>query len=239
MKHALPADVARLGGEAWAFRYRVECEAALRFPRIAARLQALGAPANVVARAEQAGRDEERHAAHCKDLALQLGAAVEEHPLHQAQEIAPAGLDARQAALYEVVAACCITETESAGVLTTLLQREPLPEVKAVLHALARDEVQHARLGWAALAFGREQGDVAFLGPLIPMMLAGTVNDALFAPAQDPAQEAEALLAVGVLPHTLKRETFVPMLREVVLPGLRALGVDPRPAERWLAERSP
>jgi hypothetical protein len=35
--------------------------------------------------------------------------------------VAPPSLDVRSGALYEVVAACCITETESMSVLTLLL----------------------------------------------------------------------------------------------------------------------
>jgi hypothetical protein len=236
--HALPAEVVRLAGQAWAFRYRVEREASLRFLRIADRLQRMGAPDEVIAMAVQASADESHHAALCQHLAEVFGCGVDERAPLEVPEIAPVELDARGRTLYEVVAACCITETESAGVLTTLLDHAPLPEVKQVLRALARDEVQHARLGWATLAFAREHGDVTFLAPLIPVMLSGTVPEALFASAVDPATESTALLCAGVLPHTLKRETFLDMLRDVVLPGLRELGVDPLPAEAWLAARS-
>ena len=64
----------------------------------------------------------------------------------------PGTLDARQAALYEVVAACCITGTESMATLTTLLAGETDPEAREVCTAISQDEVVHARMGWAHLS---------------------------------------------------------------------------------------
>lgn len=223
----------RAAAAAWAFRARVEQEAALRFDRLAATVASFDADSPVPAMMRRAADDERRHTQLCVRLAGSLGSAVALEPI-ELPAIAPRSLDARKAALYEVVAACCITETESMSVLTTLLAGEPDPEVREVLHAISRDEVGHSRMGWAHLAREASTAEVAFLGPLVPGMLAGTIDEGLFgAPPAD--EDPEGLLRLGVLPLAKKREVFLGTLEQVVFPGLEKFGVDPEPARQWLA----
>jgi hypothetical protein len=127
-----------------------------------------------------------------------------------------------------------VSETVSVAVLTRLLAAARDPALREVLRELAEDEVVHARLGWAHLAVAAARGRTAFLGPLLPAMLRGTADDDLFAPVE-PAREDEALLAVGVLPHSAKRDLFVRALEDVVFPGLDEAGVDTSAARAWLA----
>jgi len=226
----------RVAADAWGFRARVEEEAALRFDGLAATIAGFDGASPVPALMRRAAEDERRHAGLCAGLAESLGAPVR---LGDGKwiRVAPEGLDARSAILYEVVAACCITETESMSVLTTLLEEEHAPGIREVLHAIARDEVVHSRMGWAHLAREAEAAEVGFLSHLIPVMLTGTVDDALFGPP--PADEdGEGLLRLGVLPHRQKRESFVGTLEQVVFPGLERFGVDPAPARAWLAART-
>ncbi len=220
---------------AWAFRHRVELEAQQRFERLSTLL-----PLPFAQDALNASVDERRHAQLCEALARELGAtALATHA--QAERIAPARLSVQEALLYEVVAACCITETESVGVLTSLLaaERATLTErVEPVLREIARDEVRHSRLGWAYLAHARAQGEVAFLGQLVPTMLAGSISPDLFdEPGRDEPDPLE-LLAHGVLPRAAKRAVFVSSVREVILPGLLHLGVPDGPARRWLESKT-
>jgi hypothetical protein len=119
--------------------------------------------------------------------------------------------------------------------LTELLFRGA-GEVEQAVREIARDEVAHAQLGWAHLAREAQLIGVAFLGPRLPAMLTGSVDAALFKPASDPSLEDPALVSVGVLPHSLKRQVFLRTLDEVVLPGLHGLGVDVGPARAWLAQ---
>ena len=225
----------RLAGEAWAFRTRVEIDAARRFARLAAAIPEFDARSPVIALLQRASDDEKRHAVLCAELASSYGqpplAAAEDAP------IAPANLGRRSAVLYELVAASCITETESVATLTTLLAQEAEPAVERVLREIARDEVAHGRMGWAHLAREAQQYDVSFLSPFIPSMLAGTVEEGLFAPT-GPELESPALLRHGVLPHSTKREVFVGTLEGVVFPGLEKFGIDAGPARAWLAARS-
>ncbi|HUM11174.1 MAG TPA: ferritin-like domain-containing protein [Myxococcaceae bacterium] len=224
----------RAAAEAWAFRARVEQEAAQRFDRLAAIVAGFDPGSPVPAMMRRAADDERRHTELCSRLARNLGSPVTLDPAADLPAIAPRTLDARQAALYEVVAACCITETESMATLTTLLAGEPDPEVREVLHSISRDELVHSRMGWAHLSRESSSAEVAFLSPLIPGMLAGTIDEGLF--GSPPADEdPEGLLRLGVLPLARKREVFLGTLEQVVFPGLERFGVDPEPGRQWLS----
>ena len=214
----------------------VEREAEVRFARLADRLARLGVAQSLVELARRASLDERRHAALCARMAARHGEVVEERGPPRPAEIAPPHLTARQRVLYEVVAACCVTETESMGVLTELLARARDVELRRVLRELAADEVRHSRLGWALLAAEHARGGTAFLGPLVPAMLEGSIDADLFRPASRNRDD-EALLEHGVLPHLLKREVFTRVLEEVVFPGLERFGVDPAPAKAWLERK--
>ena len=224
----------RLAGEAWAFRTRVERDAALRFARLAAAVPGFDPESPVISLLQRAADDEKRHAALCAGLAAAYGNPAsgggEDSP------IAPASLEPRAAVLYEMVAASCITETESVATLTTLLSRETEPAVERVLREIARDEVAHGRMGWAHLAREAERYDVSWLSPLVPSMLSGTIEEDLFT-AADVDLEAPELLRHGVLPHSTRRNVFVGTLEAVVFPGLEKFGIGAAPARAWLAAR--
>jgi len=228
--------VRRVAAEAWLFRWGVEVDAGLRFERLAERLAAIGAARSIVALARRSARDERRHAEICARLAEGLGASVPTDRPAAPREIVPTGLLARGQVLYEVVAACCITETESMSVLTTLLAAVKSRRMRAVLRRLASDEVRHSRLGWAHLASEHAAGVTSFLGPLVPAMLQGSAAPDLFE-AVSPAKEDAALLEYGVVPHGIKREVFARTLEDVVFPGLQRFGVDTGPGRAWLASR--
>lgn len=235
---ALPDRLRRIVADTWAFRWKVELEAEIRFARLAERLSRVGALPAIVEMASRAASDERRHASICAELALEYGhPGIDEREV-TASEIAPRRLSERQRALYEVVAACCITETESASVLTALVNSARSQPMLTKLRELLRDEVSHSRLGWAHLAQERAQGDVSFLSRLVPYMLEGTIADGLF--EQSPVElESPQLLEHGVLPHSSKRSIFVGTLSEVIFPGLEKLGVDPGPGREWLSHKSP
>jgi hypothetical protein len=228
--------VRRIAGAAWRFRFGVEREAEVRFGRLAKRLLEAGAAPVLVGLAARAATDERRHAERCAELAESYGAPVDRRSPAVAAEIAPAGLPARERLLYEVVAACCVAETESVGVLSTLLGCARGAALRRVLKELAQDEVGHGRLGWAHLAAERARGDTSFLGPLVPAMLEGNAAADLFATVE-AEREDPALLEEGVLPHSLKREVFVRMLEEVIFPGLERFGVDAGDGRAWLAAK--
>ncbi len=232
----LTDGVRRLVAGAWAFRWQVEVDAALRFARLSEQLGQLGAPEPLVSLALRAAEDERRHAALCESLAREYGQTELPPAPVAVAEVAPPGLPLRERVLYELVAACCITETESTAVLTTLLTPDAAPRVRGVLRDILRDEVAHSRLGWAHLSREHAEGAVGFLSRHVPAMLEGGVSPRLFAPGS-PEEESPVLLRHGVLPHSRKAETFVRALQDVVFPGLERFGVDTAPARQWVERR--
>ena len=228
MKEAAP----RAAGLAWALRARVEHEAAHRFARLATAIRQFDPESPVPALLRAAAEDERRHAALCAELSAAYGQPATDSVADP--EIAPRNLALRDAVLYEMVAACCITETESVATVTTLLAGQLVPKVEKVLREIARDEVAHGRMGWAHLAREASLRDVRFLSRWIPSMLTGSVDDALFSPAGPPD---DSLLPHGVFPLARKREVFIKTLEEVVLPGLEKFGIEVQPARAWIADR--
>jgi hypothetical protein len=227
-------ELLRIAGAAWALRERVEHDAVRRFARLADAVEKFDAASPVVALLRRASEDERRHAGFCAELRESYGRAAE--PLPPEEQIVPAGLSERQGVLYEMVAACCITETESVGTLATLLAEQAGPRIQVILHELARDEVSHSRMGWAHLAREAATQDVSFLSRWIPSMLAGSVDEALFM-EQPPENDAAEFFRHGILPRARKLEVFRSTLLDVVFPGLEKLGVDPAPARAWLSAR--
>lgn len=219
---------------AWAVRYRIETEASLRFGSLARRLDAAGALRSLVELAERASKDETRHAAHCERFFRGLGGKTLT-AVDRVVEYAPAGLPENERLTYELVSQCCVAETQSTATLVTLLEAAETPELKAVLQELARDEVQHSRLGWAYLAWARPRVDFRFLGPLLPGMIGGSAGPEMFAPPPEEVDRPE-LLRQGVIPQSLRKEVYVETLETVVFPGFETLGVDTTQAKRWLAE---
>ncbi|NVJ01341.1 ferritin-like domain-containing protein [Myxococcus sp. AM009] len=232
----MPAALRQLVAETWVFRRQGELDASLRFARLAGALKALTTPEALVELARRAAEDERRHAGMCELMARAYGQEVMPPVPLVARETAPRDLGLRERVLYEVVAACCISETESTAGLTSVLAVEGPPRVRAVLRDILRDEVAHSRLGWACLTHAAEAGDVSLLSPYLPEMLEESVSPRLFAKGLSAADSA-TLLAHGVLPHARKLEVFIQALHDVVFPGLERCGVDTTPGRQWVERR--
>jgi hypothetical protein len=228
------AELRRLAGEAWSFRASVEHDASRRFFRLANVLEAFDTESAVIALFRRASTDEQRHTKLCMELSVAYGTQKSGCAVAPS-EIATAGLTPREALLYEVVAASCITETQSVATLTTLLAERAEPRIRSVLHEIAKDEVIHGQMGWAHLAGEAARSDVSFLSAWIPTMLAGTVDADFFTRGVESAG-SEELLRHGVLPVARKREVFSRTLLEVVFPGLERFGIDASSARAWLEE---
>ncbi|MBI5517438.1 MAG: ferritin-like domain-containing protein [Deltaproteobacteria bacterium] len=236
MGHA-PQDERQAAGVEWAFRAAAEGAQRARFERLAERLHAVGALPVITDGARRAAEDEARHAGVCARLAEGLGAsAAESPPVHF---VTLPTLPAAARVLYEVVSVCCVTESLNAAVLTTTLEVASDRAVRAAVRALLRDEVGHARLGWAHLTREAQRVDVAFLGPLLPAMLAASVREEVFARVAVPPEEGAARDDYGRLTLALRGALVREALTAVVLPGLEGCGVPVEPARRWLDARAP
>lgn len=232
----MPDALRRLVAETWTLRRQEELDAGLRFARLAESLEQLRTPAPLVELARRAAEDERRHAGMCELMARTYGQDTMPPVPVVARETAPKELSFEERVLYEVVAACCISETESTAGLTCVLAVDGPPRVRAVLRDILRDEVAHSRLGWAYLTHASESGSVAFLAPHLPAMLEESVAPRLFARGA-PEADSAALLAHGVLPHARKAEVFIQALFDVVFPSLERCGVDTAHGREWVERR--
>lgn len=221
-----------IAAEAWRFRTVVERQATTRFAHFAIELGRHGFT-TLAPLALQAAADERRHAALCLELASGLKAPpLANDTGWDAPRLAPRSFDARGALIYEVIAQCCIGETESMATLSTLMELMEPSRYRDAVNAIARDEVAHARLGWALLEQQAQTAAPTFLqGHLVRMLAAGG------APLLEPAPlgaDDEALIGFGVLPHRLKRAVFEQTVREVIVPGLTRAGLDCAEVRDWL-----
>lgn len=229
----LPAPLRRFAGDAWATRTHVEETSAVQFERLASELEKLGAPRLLIDVASRAVTEEQEHRELCLSLAEAYG--VEPGPRAEAATLAPPGLPAFERCVYAAVAHCCVAETESVATLTELISAAEPVQVRNTLVRIARDEVQHSRLGWAVLTWAARQKPLAFLGRALPAMLEPGAGP-LFQPAPAEADDVR-LRAHGVLPLAQKRRVFTEALDGVLLPGFARAGVDAQSARDWLNAR--
>lgn len=222
-----------VAASAWAFRAQVELDAAARFRRLAADPERASALPIVVKLARDAAEDEARHAELCAALTVHFGGSPPRLVSREAPPFQPPGLSAREAVLTETVVASCITETVAATALGELREQATDPLVRSTVLQILRDEIGHARLGWAHLAAESERGPVGFLSPLLPKLIALTIGEELLSAGDAPGETLE-LGGLGALPRTRRRELFEDTLAEVIFPGLEQHGVDAEPARRWL-----
>ncbi len=106
-------------------------------------------------------------------------------------------------------------------------------EIRRATRRLLADEVEHSRLGWAYLAWARDQGEGGLLAPHLPSMQWEAVPPSLF--VESPSHPEEAMLiAMGDPPISTRRALFFKTMNEVVLPGLEAHGLATDHARAWL-----
>ena len=232
----LPDEAKRSIGQLWRKRSRFEQEAAARFIQLSERLASADAHPEVIRMTREAGADEARHAALCDELVIRFGLEPARTISFELNEIAPKGLNLRHRVLYEVIALSCITETLSTALLSELVARAIDPVVKSHMREILKDEVRHARLGWAHLSAEHQRGGIRELGGLIPAMLKDTVHEELFSDAPE-SRHAELLMGYGSLNRGERRRVIGATLEQVIFPGLERFGIDITAGLSWWSEQ--
>jgi hypothetical protein len=217
----------------WAFRTRAEIAAAARFARMASELAEVGATEVVARGAADASADELRHRDLCARLAARWGAPDAIHHVPPRERVGRSDMEPRDRLLWELVAVCCVSETMNTSLLTRCLEVAKDAEIRSTLHELLKDEVRHARLGWAHLAAERAAGRGEFLRDVLPLMLEASVEPG-FLEGSTNAPWTDALYDYGELPSAELVQIYRDTLNLVVFPGLDALGVDTSKGRAWL-----
>ncbi len=223
------AQHARVGA-LWAFRAEAEAAAAARFGALAGLLARTGAAPALVTQARRAAADEARHRRQCVALAARFGREVPERPL-RVDLPGAARLPEPVRAAQAVVALCCVAETLSAVLLSEMRKRTTDEPIQSVVHQILRDEVGHARLGWAWLDAGLTGPGRAHVAAILPALFADTVQDELFSDGPDGLLDVEGY---GGLGRARRRAAVGETLRGVVLPGLARAGVDVDAGTAWV-----
>jgi hypothetical protein len=213
--------------EAWTRSALDEHASVASFARFVLELLGVGAPADLVSRAQRALGDEIRHAELCFGLASAFaGRAVGPGPLAVAGA-APARVD-----LAEIAAAAvregCVGETLAAFEAAVARDAAEHPAVRVALDVIARDEADHAALAYRFVAWALRAGDARVHAAVHEAFTA-----ALAAPPSPPPEvegDAGALRAHGQLPLAERRALAARCLAEVVAPSFAALALDARQA---------
>ncbi len=211
---------AQLAARVWLIRERAEHEAAAHFARLASDLRAAHAPDAIVALAMRASEDERRHAVRCREVVDDLAPGLAALPRDRGAVIGPPGGESQPAAraTHAAVAIGCITETLSTALLIELRRRAHHPVARRAFDEILEDEIAHARLGWATLAWRAGQEDLAHIGPHVRAMIDAAVVD-------EPSPSERSLAHLGILEPRAVREICETTVRTTILPGLARFGI--------------
>ena len=183
------------------------------FARFTLQLMALGAPADLVAAAQQAGLDEVRHARLCYGVAGLLSGAP----------LGPAALDLRavtldfdpETVLREVIREACIGETLGAAEAFELADLALDPTLAQLWRGIAEDELRHAALGWATLRW------LLSTHPHLAPMAASALSDLASVP--EVATGGTHLPRFGLLGPAARQRLHAQTLAAVVAPAAAAI----------------
>lgn len=211
--------------EYWVDRARGELTTALTFEFMRDDLVFEGAPDAVVALANEAIADEHRHVDWCLRWARLVDPERGAEPqLSGTRPLELEGASAHDNRLLRTVFGCCFSETVALHVLQRSHERITLPSVRRLNHEHRKEEVSHARLGWALAAWpGLTPRDRQMLAAYVPEMtrLVRMVWQSVRRPPD------EALHALGYLSSAIIDPACDEALRDVIFPGLERLGIAP------------
>jgi hypothetical protein len=203
----------------WCIRERTEHEAAALFELLARDLEASRVPDELTSLARRCADDERDHAEHCRRIidALDLGRA----PLPPRTDVGlgPDDLARGRCALYTSVALGCVTESLSTALLIEMRPHVTHEIVREGLDVIVRDEVRHARLGWAHLAHAATRGDVSWLAPHVPKMLRAAL------PIAESPETEHDLRGYGILRRADVHRICAATIDTTIRPGFALHGV--------------
>jgi hypothetical protein len=210
--------------ELWALRAHNELHTSRTFEQVHAAALLLQAPATITDLSHSAAADERRHHDACVRLAARYDAtrasAVREPKL---PELHFKNCTEREHALLLIAAHCCLSETIAVGYLVTCRAECEDEDVRQVLHDLSRDEIRHARIGWATLALPSVQAsERQTLSQALPELFRATRRGWL----EDWDRLSKGLaLGHGFLDAPTLTRVVDEALDQVVTPGLREVHI--------------
>lgn len=218
----------------WQDRARSELRVAHAFRALGAELADTGVTAVVSDLVARTIEDEVRHSELCRRLAERYSGHAVEAP-RVTREALPAfdGASRELRVALHVMSLSCINETIASSWLSgcLALTTAPLPREATRVHL--REEIDHARLGWAHLA-SRHVSDATrvALGKWLGRVLRANLPQWFRA---DAALPPEGVPEHGAPSSETTRALVLESVHDVVLPGLAEVGVDPAAGHAWLS----
>jgi hypothetical protein len=218
---------------AWTRAGLMEHASIAAFARFTLQLLSLGAPAELVERAQRALADETRHARICFAFAS----------AHAAEAVGPGALDVSQAlsegSFEHIVCTAihegCVGETLAAAEAREAAANASDPRVAAELHAIAEDEAEHAVLAWRFVAWAidvagaRARAAIRHELDRVAASAAPGVND------DAPLELARHGFVVGARRQELRAQ----VMAEVIAPCARLLAGRARKNVRSMSKSAP
>lgn len=218
----------------WRRRAAAEARVGISFSKMAPRIAGAGGAAHVVAMLEASAEQEARHAGLCLRLAEAYGGAPQSTVDPGPCELPRFGVgDEVLEAHLLVVGTCAINETLATAWISACLDAATAPIAVAANRAHLREEIDHARLGWAHLASNAvDANHRAAIAELLPAMLEANAPQW---EGEEPGMPEQGITAHGHLTAAATRAVLREAIADVVLPGFRHVGIDTRRASAWLA----
>ena len=235
----LDPRVARAATRIWRARMVNEHQSAAVFARLVPQLMACGAPLDFQTAATRMAADELHHGSLCKSVVATLGQPVEapravetralpEHP----------DADPLERAFRNVLFVGCMAETIAVAFTTEEREQTKHPWVRAVIGQISADEVLHARFGWAfvkevAPELSPEARDRTSRWLRLAFAFLER-EEMLEVPNVTPPNDSlrREALSVGVCDNQQTRALFYETVRDAIVPGLEAAGLDAEAAWR-------
>ncbi len=206
----------------WEQRVRSELEVGRAFEDLVDRLRDVNADPKVVDMAREAAEQERRHAAICHRLSERYGARTVTLPRLDWEPTRFGYDDERYEVMFQIAGMCCVNETLASVWLRRCATIAETPLARAVNQEHLREEVLHARLGWAHLASGA-------VDDAMRKELGGRLN-ALIRVNAEQWMDEDKHLGDGVPAHGYPslaetRTLVVDALAALVRPGFERVGV--------------
>ena len=221
----------------WQQRAQAELKVARAFAELSAGLADTGAVSEVIDLLALSIQNEREHAELCWRLACRYAGRQVRAPI-MPDDIDFPRLPGARAALrptLHAVGLCCVNESIATVWLEHCLSYASAPLARAATRLHLRDEVLHARVGWAHLASSvlTSVDRVEISRWLLPMLRANvdqwldraTIGITLELPAH------------GLPPWADHAGVVLDVVRGVILPGFAHVGLDTSEAMRWVDEQ--
>lgn len=212
----------------WRRRSRSEARIGSAFAQMVPLIKRAGAHPAVLELLQVAADDERRHGDICLRIAEHhIGERLEPPELGETPLPRFGCDDERLEAALLLAGTCCINETLATVWLELSVAAASTPLARAAHRAHFRDEIDHARIGWAHLASEAVDHDLRHaLGACLPRLLDANVPLWL---SPDEFLPALGIVGHGVQPRAAIDAAIRRAVREIVLPGFEHVGV-PVPA---------